>query len=100
MRRAKKGRSLVYLIRADNNLYKIGQSVYPEERFRKLQLVNACTIELLWTKEVEEGTALEAALHRFFDEKRHHGEWFALSESNVSLILNLNDEIIEMLLIV
>lgn len=93
-----KRKGQVYLIRADNNLYKIGRSKQAKGRFETMQRACACTMELLWVMDAESMSALEDALHRLFAKVRHHGEWFALSESNVRFILALDGKTVKALL--
>lgn len=98
--RKKLGFGNVYLVRAENGLYKIGQTTgNVKQRFQLLQGANACTLELVWWRACDgDQRALENALHRLFAKVRHHGEWFTLSESNVRFVLTLGDETVEKLL--
>lgn len=93
---AQKGQ--VYLIRADNNLYKIGLSADVKRRLQGLRATCACDLELLGEIDTEDMYALEGVLHALFVERRDHGEWFVLSESEVQYILNLSEQDIRKLL--
>lgn len=90
----------VYLVRADNNLYKIGRtSKGLEARFAALQLGCACALELLWWITTEDSHALETALHRRFAVVQHHGEWFVLSEGDVRFIEAISSPVVRLLLL-
>ncbi len=90
----------IYLIRADNDLYKIGSTVVSvEKRFKGLQRANACTLELLESIETDDAAGLELALHELFAKVWHHGEWFVLDEEAVDFILDLDEPVIRALIV-
>ena len=76
----------VYLMKDETNGYhKIGISNKPEYRERTLQSEKP-TIVLLCAKEFPTriiAEAIEAALHKAFEDKRLRGEWFNLGEKDV-----------------
>jgi hypothetical protein len=73
----------VYLLRADNGLYKIGRSEDPEGRLAGLGVL-PLPVVLLHRIASNDMVWLERRLHRLFSEFRVRGEWFALSESQVA----------------
>jgi phosphoglycolate phosphatase-like HAD superfamily hydrolase len=65
----------VYLIGSEaSTLVKIGRSVDVQARLAALQTMSPVPLTLLW--QTLGGAELEAALHRHFDPRRRHGEWF------------------------
>lgn len=79
----------VYLMfDTSNNYYKIGESKNPQYRERTLQSEKPC-IELLCAKRYPNKTlarTIEQALHKTYKDKRIRGEWFDLTEKDVSEI--------------
>lgn len=77
----------VYLmIDTTNGYHKIGISNHPKYREGTLQSEKP-TIELVCAKQYPSrviATAIESALHSAFEEKRLRGEWFDLSDQDVS----------------
>lgn len=72
-----------------NGFYKIGISQTPKYRERTLQSEKP-TIELICSKEYPSrkiAEAIEAALHKVYEESRIRGEWFELSDSDVELLI-------------
>jgi hypothetical protein len=78
--------SYVYLIRADNGLYKIGLTSNIERRFNTLRAQSPIPLELILYVNGENARELERELHDKFSDKRHHGEWFELSDENLAYI--------------
>ena len=65
----------VYLIGCEvNTLVKVGRSIDVQGRLAGLQAGSPVRLTLLW--QTLGGAELEAALHRWFDSRRAHGEWF------------------------
>ena len=79
----------VYLmIDTTNGFHKIGISNKPKYRERTLQSEKP-TIEMVCAKQYPSriiAEAIEAALHKAFEEKRIRGEWFDLSKQEVKMI--------------
>ena len=80
------GPGYVYLVRADNGLYKIGKAKDVEDRFKTFGSTCACKLELIHTVYSDKPHDLERRLHNRYAEKRSHGEWFALTDSDVKEI--------------
>jgi len=76
--------ALVYVLEC-NGLYKIGFSCQPRQRVAAIQTSNPFPVVLVGT--VEGGRAVEYSWHTHFHSKRVTGEWFALTEADVALIL-------------
>lgn len=71
---------MTYLMRDNKTLlYKIGKSVDPYQRHKELRCGNP-QIELIGLFD----TDVESELHQKYKDKRHKGEWFKLSEQDVS----------------
>lgn len=79
----------VYLMHDSKNGYhKIGISKTPKYREKTLQSEKP-TIDMVCAKEYPSrkiAEAIEAALHKVYDECRIRGEWFNLSEADVAMI--------------
>jgi hypothetical protein len=71
----------IYVIRA-GHYYKIGKAKNAKERVRRLRLPFKEKIVLI--ADVADRHATERALHKQFAHKRVNGEWFRLSNSDVS----------------
>lgn len=71
-----------------SGLYKIGLSKDPQARLRGLQKAAPAELALLHTIHTENMFQTEQDLHQRFVAKRKHGEWFALDEADVEIILN------------
>ena len=74
----------IYLFRAGNR-YKIGISKDPQRRLYDLS-ASPLPIEFVWSLQVGNASMLEGQLHKIFQEKRAHGEWFELSREDVAWI--------------
>lgn len=80
----------VYLIHADNGLYKIGSTADPDDRMRTFKLRLPFDVEYEHLIETEDRGALERLLHRRFASKRiNKGEWFRLDDEDVAYIKSL-----------
>jgi hypothetical protein len=81
-----KRRKAIYLIKL-HGVTKIGKSVNPELRVKNMQLPGKPEwVHIHW---VDDADKLEKELHQFFATSRRHGEWFALSDAQVSHALRL-----------
>ncbi len=75
----------VYLLRSQNGLCKIGMTIDPITRIRALELEHG-TLEKLALIECDDRWALEHKLHVLYADKRHHLEWFSLSQEDIEHI--------------
>lgn len=89
IKRARPARTeYVYLMRCQG-LYKIGVSVNPEQRRRKIQGSGAFDVELICTIQSNDMFALETELHQRFSGKRVRREWFALNKTDIAYVQSL-----------
>jgi hypothetical protein len=79
----------VYLLRADNGVYKIGASTTPEQRSKTLGIQLPYETILEHTIETDDMYWLEGWLHHKFTKKRKQGEWFELDEADIEYIKEL-----------
>jgi hypothetical protein len=78
----------VYLLEAENGLYKIGRSKHP--RFRIAELTKAIApfeIKAIHTAWYPDCHQAERELHVAFSEQRRRGEWFALTPADVKAVI-------------
>lgn len=71
----------VYIIKVGDR-YKIGKSVNPQQRIKGLQLPGKP--ETIRIYSVDRGARLELELHANYASKRGHGEWFSLTDADIS----------------
>lgn len=76
----------VYFIQADNGLTKIGRTKNLKNRLSKLKTSSPCELNLIWFIETEHELELEAKIHDVFSVKRVRGEWFDLTDEDMSWI--------------
>lgn len=79
----------VYVLRADNGLYKIGRSVNIDGRIKRLETVLPYELELICTVKVKDYITTEAKLHQVFADKCVKGEWFKLAKADIEYIKGL-----------
>jgi hypothetical protein len=79
------GPGFIYLMCWDG-LYKIGCSHNPRQRLASLDVRGHRGIELIHEIPCNAMRACEQALHEHYADRRRHGEWFALSSSDVAWI--------------
>lgn len=80
-----KPKEYIYVTKAEFG-FKIGMTSRPKSR--PLQVAGNCPIklEVVLVMEVDDMRKAEARLHRFFENKRLRGEWFALTAEDIALI--------------
>lgn len=86
--RFKKG--YVYVLRADNGVYKIGQSTQIDDRIKQLSIQLPYELELVHVIETDHVINAEQLLHNRYAEKRRGGEWFALTDEDLEEIKALS----------
>lgn len=79
----------IYLLRAENGLYKIGLTKNVNTRIKAIQNGSLLKIELLHTIRSSDMVTAEQILHARFEEKRNKGEWFALTLQDVESIMEI-----------
>ena len=82
---------IVYLIAAENGLYKIGKAINLGKRFRTFSVHFPMKWKMIHSFRSRDYTAAEAALHEMYKDKRDVGEWFRLSNDDVAYIKTLTD---------
>lgn len=85
-----KKKGFVYLIHAENGLYKIGKTLDVEKRMIPFSVHFPMKWELDTVIETPDYHLLEIFLHDMFNYKQVIGEWFGLNEYEVALIRCLN----------
>lgn len=81
----------VYLIHAENGLYKIGKTQNLWARFKPFSVSFPMKWEVVHSFRANNYSAAEAALHKMFADQRDVGEWFRLSLDDVAYIKALRD---------
>jgi Meiotically up-regulated gene 113 len=78
---------VVYFLRAENGLVKIGMSTRPaNERLMQFSPKLPFETELIHTIECKKPLELEKHLHALFSDKRKCGEWFDLNNADIEYI--------------
>jgi hypothetical protein len=81
----------VYLLQS-GPYYKIGVSRNVDKRITQLATLPPFDLELVCVLEAADMYTLEHDLHHRFSEKRLHGEWFELTQSDVAYIEGLRGD--------
>lgn len=89
----------IYLICDPNqNAYKIGVTRnLVQDRIKKLQTGNASELHMIHTVETEYPFRLETMLHNKFKDKKVHGEWYSLSQDDITNFKNICNSFIDMI---
>jgi len=82
----------VYLLLADNGLYKIGWAANVDNRILQLEPKLPYDLELIHSIKTDRPRTLERELHGKFADKRVRGEWFKLDTEDVAYIKGIEDE--------
>jgi len=80
-----KAQPKVYLIRS-GDLLKIGVSVNPQKRLKKLKTGCAFPPSVAKTWDTDDAYGDERTLHAMFSSKRTFGEWFSLDDGDIERI--------------
>lgn len=81
----------VYLILAENGLYKIGKAKNIDTRLKPFTVNFPMKWELVYNFKSNDYSAAEMKLHEVFADKRDVGEWFRLSPEDVEYITSIQD---------
>ena len=81
----------VYLIRAENGLYKIGKAKNITARLKPFGVDFPMKWDLVYSFSSGDYSLAEEALHRRFADKRGIGEWFQLLPEDVAYIMSIQD---------
>ena len=76
-------RKYVYMVRAENGLFKIGTTNHLHSRVITLRSSSPVSVTLIRYSISYKSMLLESALHERFADRRSHGEWFRLSEDDL-----------------
>ena len=89
----------VYLIcDPANNTYKIGVTRnLNSKRIKKLQTGNSTELHIVYTIETKYPFRLESLLHNKYNDKKLNGEWYALSNIDVSTFKDTCNNYINMI---
>lgn len=84
-------RGCVYVLQdiSVTGYYKIGKTTAPAKRIGHFDVMLPFEVRVVHIIESKDCDALEAMLHRHFDDKNIRGEWFALSEADIAWLLKL-----------
>ncbi len=78
----------VYLVKAENGLYKIGRSKTPDVRISTItKTIGPIEIQTIHTAFYPDCYKAESELHQMFKEKRRRGEWFELTDNEVMKVI-------------
>lgn len=77
---------IVYVLRADNGLCKIGYTNNLEQRLYSFNIVLPYELEIVFAVEVFNPTKVEDKLHRYLKHQHIKGEWFSLDDDDVGYI--------------
>lgn len=80
----------IYILKS-GDLYKIGQSAKPRKRLRQLRTGSSLPIEVVYTMRTPHYKFVEKILHNRLADKRVRGEWFALSETDLQYIMQMDE---------
>ena len=84
-RKKQSKRGFIYVIKC-NEFYKIGKANNVEKRLKSLQTANPYTLDVIIVKKAKNSYTMETFFHNLFSDKRIHGEWFKLEDSDLSFI--------------
>lgn len=73
----------VYVVKAENGLYKIGKTQNPKSRISSLQTSSPVKLDLFCLFYSSDMDTAEIMLHDMFEETREIGEWFRLTDSHI-----------------
>lgn len=81
----------IYLLHASNGLYKIGKAKNVDDRLARFEVKLPLEIALIYSIQVSDMNKAEKTLHNKFIDKRKNGEWFDLSNDDVSYICSIKE---------
>jgi hypothetical protein len=85
--RRRRQRGVVYFLRADNGLIKIGKTTDLDLRLRQLNRVLPYDVEVLIVLVSDNIHILEEALHKKFEGYLVKGEWFRITDEHLENVL-------------
>jgi hypothetical protein len=89
--RISKGDHCIYVIKhkGESSVHKIGKSADFHQRFEMIQSYNAAELEVVLVRKTRLNSYLEKILHFKFNSKKIRGEWFDLSEKDITCLKDL-----------
>lgn len=81
----------VYLVWADNNLHKIGKAKNVDARVTEFGIKLPVKTSLIHSFKSDHYDLAELFLHKKFEGKREHGEWFRLDQEDIDYICSIQD---------
>lgn len=90
--KTKKFSGYVYLILAENGLYKIGRAKSVSTRLKPFEVSFPMSWKLVYSFYSDDYIVSESDLHKRFESKRKVGEWFELDEKDVEYIKSIQDD--------
>jgi hypothetical protein len=90
--KVRKSGGYVYLIRAENGLYKIGKAKNVSTRMQPFSVAFPMRWELLYSFKCSDYSYVEELLHAKYADKRDVGEWFKLEPVDVEYIKGIKDD--------
>ncbi len=79
----------IYLVKSSTGHYKIGRAKNPDDRRRTFEVKLPFEVELIHTISSQNYSQAERSLHKRFAGKRVNGEWFALTDEDVTYIKSI-----------
>lgn len=76
----------IYILKAENGLYKIGKSKDPGSRIASIRTSSPVALEIYRVFQSSEYSKQEKVLHRLFADLREFGEWFRLTDEELLTI--------------
>jgi hypothetical protein len=80
-------KNFVYVVVAQNGLFKIGETTSVKDRFGHIKSSNACATRLFFYFEGDQRN--EKTYHDLFGKKRVRGEWFALDSNDLKQLIRM-----------
>lgn len=85
--RKKRKSRFVYFLREEFGLTKVGIAVDIESRINQIQTSYPYRLDLLALIDSDHARSIELKIHTQYEHKRHRGEWFELSYSEINDVL-------------
>ena len=85
----------VYVIQADNGLYKIGKTKDWDGRLNHFTVKLPYELVFIMRIETEDRHELESFLHEQYSDKRIRGEWFRLDDDDIEVLRHLPGAILD-----
>ena len=76
---------IIYFLKADNNLTKIGWTTNLKKRKETLDYTEKVKTELIYFIPTQDCRGLEKLIHTIFADKRVKGEWFDIKDEDINI---------------